>query len=561
MLRMLSDIFKKFKKEMIVIILLSIMESMLAGLNILILIPILNLLEIGGGSDLGIFSFTITIFDGIPYIAKLAIILSAYILLMLAKALLNRFTKIYNAKFIQKNIKALRSKVYEIVIDSDWELFSAQKHDDLLNSFTSEITKTSKAITSFTSLISIILTSITQITIAIAINIPLTIIIIFIGSILFFVLRKFFNIAKENAERMRIANKAYLREIRGQLNSIQEIKSYGVEASHKELFDEVLSEYEEANIKKTEMASIPSLIYSISSTVLISVLIYMANIVLKIEMLNLILIVYIFARIWPIFNKFHGQIQTLVSSLPSFENLEKLLSDLHNNTEKEDYDETTITLKEGIKFNNVTFSYLNSNDIVLDNTSFYIKANSITAIRGKSGVGKSTIVNLLMGLLEPVKGEILIDNILLNKSNIRSWRKSIGYMPQDPIVLNRSIEENIRRFNPGISDEDILVALEKAQALEFVEKLPEGLNTLMGNKGIRLSGGEKQRIVLARVLSRRPSILILDEATSALDKENEKSIQEIIKSLKEDITVIVISHRESSVDNAEYVIDVNEIIS
>lgn len=556
MLKMIKETFKKFRREMITIILLSVVNSLLSGINIVILIPILELMEIGGDTDLGVFSFAVSMFDGVSYGARLAMILLAFVVLMISKALLTRFIRIYNTKFVQTYIKDMRRRVYDAVIDSNWELFSAQKHDDLLNSFTSEISKTSNAITSFTSLISVVLTSATQIAIAFAINVPLTILILLLGTIMFFALRRFFVIAKENGERMRVANRSYLHEIRSQLNSVKEIKSYGVETYHKEILEEVLGEYETANIKKTEMASLPALIYSFSSTIVVAVLIYISNVVLEIDMMNLVLIVYIFAKIWPVFKKFHNQIQTLVSCAPSFENLDRTLSDLQSSAKEEEAEDATIPLNGEITFNHVSFSYLNADELVLDDISFSIKANQITALQGKSGIGKTTIVNLLMGLLIPLEGEILVDGLPLNKSNIRAWRKSVGYMPQDPIILNKTIRENISRFNPGASDDEIFAALEKAQALAFVSKLPDGLDTLMGNKGARLSGGEKQRIVLARVLTSRPSVLILDEATSALDNENERNIQKTIQSLKDSMTIVNIAHRQSTIDGADHVIHI-----
>lgn len=554
MLKLLSGAYKNNKKEMIIIVLLSVINSLVSGVSILILIPILDFLEIGGSSDIGVFSFALSIFSGMDYIVRVVIVLLIYVMLMVSVAVLNRFIKIYNAKFVQKYIKELRAKVYNAVINSDWEHFAAQKHADLLNSFTSEISKISNAVTSFIRLFSILLTSITQVAIALTLNVELTLLVMVVGGIMLFALRKYFAIAKQNGERMRVANKQYLGEIRGQLNSIKEIKSYGVEDYNKELLNEVLDEFEHSNLRKIEMATKPPMLYSISSAVFISILFFIANVILKIDMVSLALILYIFMRIWPIFSNVQGQIQSILSSLPSAENVEKLLVDLKSVPTRASSDIKAVSFKNEIKFDNISFSYLNSDEVVLENISFTIKANTITAIKGKSGVGKSTIVNLLMGLLKPTEGEIRIDNVVLDNENIQAFRKKIGYMPQDPIMLNRTIKENIARFNPTVTEDEIYMALEKAQALDFVKRLPDGIDTLMGNKGVRLSGGEKQRIVLARVLAKSPSILILDEATSALDKENEENIQNIIKNLSDNVTVIVISHRQSSIENAESII-------
>jgi ATP-binding cassette subfamily C protein len=556
MFYMVKMSFKNYTKDMVIIILLSVINSLTAGVGVVMLIPMLNIINVSG-SDIGIFSFALTLFSGVPYAWRVAILLLVYMGVILITSVIARFMAIYNTKFVQKYVKELRLQVYDAVIDTNWEVLAAQRHDDLLNSFTNETAKISTAMMIFPTLVSMIISAGTQILIALALNVPLTMIVIVFGSIFFFAFRKYFDIAKKNGERMRVANRKYLGEIRSQLESIKEIKSYGVEADHREFLQDILDEYETANVRRTRMATLPTLLFSMSSTVLIAIIFYIANVILKVEMIELILIVYIFARIWPVFSKFHRQMIMLNNALPSFESVDRTLSVLNASVKEKESGEGSIDLKREIAFKNVTFAYASSNEKVLDHLSLTIKAHAITALKGESGVGKSTIVNLLMGLLKPVDGAILVDDLVLTNDNIRAWRKSIGYMPQDPIILNRSIRENITRFNPGATEEEIFMALEKSQALSFVHKLPEGLDTLMGHKGVRLSGGEKQRIVLARALVRNPSVLILDEATSALDHENERNIQETIQSLKESMTIVSIAHRQSTIDGADYVIQLN----
>lgn len=555
MWKMVKKAFKNYTKEMVVIVILSVISSLTKGVSIVMLIPMLNIINVSG-TDIGVFSFAVNLFSDMPYELRVAVLLLVYVDLMLFTSLMNRFMSIYNTKFVQKYVKELRLKVYDAVIDADWEVLTSQKHDDLLNSFTNETRKISSAMTIFPVLVSIVITTVTQVSIAFALNVTLTAIIISAGSFFFFAFKRFFYIARKNGERLRLANKTYLGEIRMQLNSIKEIKSYGVEESHKDMLHDVLDEYEEANVRRTKMSSLPTLLFSMSSTVLIAVIFYTANIIMQVEMIELVLIVYIFARIWPIFSKLHNQIQTLNNALPSFDNVDKTLKILDLKHKEHGFIGGHIDLKSEITFKGVTFSYLSSKETILSNTSFSIRANTITALNGKSGVGKSTIVNLLMGLLKPNEGMIIVDDTQLNNENIRIWRKSVGYMPQDPIILNKSIRENITRFNPDATDADIYNALKKSQAIGFIDKLPDGLDTLMGNKGMRLSGGEKQRIALARALVKNPSVIILDEATSALDNDNERNIQETIQSLKDSVTIVIIAHRKSTIESADTIINV-----
>ena len=178
-------------------------------------------------------------------------------------------------------------------------------------------------------------------------------------------------------------------------------------------------------------------------------------------------------------------------------------------------------------------------------------AKKINAIVGKSGSGKSTTADLLMGLLKPQCGKITADNSPVNETVMREWREIIGYVPQEPFLLNGTIRENFEKFVADVSEEEIYQALEMASAEKFVKELSNGIDTVVGDRGIKLSGGEKQRIVLARALLRRPQILVLDEATSALDSENEAKIQSAIEGLRGKLTVVVIAHRLSTIQNAD----------
>ena len=159
-----------------------------------------------------------------------------------------------------------------------------------------------------------------------------------------------------------------------------------------------------------------------------------------------------------------------------------------------------------------------------------------------------------MGLNVPDTGEVLVDGVPLTQKNLLSLRESLSYVPQDPFLFNTSIRENLMLIKENATEEEIWEALTFASANGFVEKLPNGIDTIIGDRGIKLSGGERQRLVLARAILKKPSILILDEATSALDSESESKIQEAIESLKGYMTIIVIAHRLSTIQNADQII-------
>ncbi len=198
-------------------------------------------------------------------------------------------------------------------------------------------------------------------------------------------------------------------------------------------------------------------------------------------------------------------------------------------------------LGAGCKFEGVTFAH--GKAPVVSNATFDIPANKITVLQGPSGSGKTTLIDLLIGLNTAQSGKILIGKQPIESIDIKAWRQSIGYVPQELMLFHDTIHENISLSNPDISAGAILAALDQAGAREFIDALPEGLETDVGEMGGRLSGGQRQRIALARALVTKPKILILDEVTSALDPETEAEIVSNIAALRGRYTIIAITHR------------------
>jgi ATP-binding cassette subfamily C protein len=200
-----------------------------------------------------------------------------------------------------------------------------------------------------------------------------------------------------------------------------------------------------------------------------------------------------------------------------------------------------ITLDDGCTFDHVTFAH--EDRPTVENVSLFIPSGKITVLQGPSGAGKTTIVDLLLGLHEPASGRITIDDRPLDQLSLKAWRSHIGYVPQELSLLHSSLRDNIALGNTELSDEDIIEALRLADAEDFVISLPDGLDSNAGEMGGRLSGGQRQRIALARALVGRPKLLILDEVTSALDPETEASICNNALELAGEFTIIAITHR------------------
>ena len=211
------------------------------------------------------------------------------------------------------------------------------------------------------------------------------------------------------------------------------------------------------------------------------------------------------------------------------------------------------TFEDKIQINDVSFKY-ESEDIVLKNISFEIEKGSAVALVGSSGAGKSTLADLIPRFYDVNQGAIEIDGQDIRHVTLNSLRRLMGIVTQETILFNDTIKANIAYGQKDVDDKQVIAAATAANALEFIEELPEGLDTVIGEKGVKLSGGQRQRLAIARAIMKNPPILILDEATSALDTESERLVQEALGTLMTDRTVLVIAHRLSTVTNADKII-------
>jgi subfamily B ATP-binding cassette protein MsbA len=219
---------------------------------------------------------------------------------------------------------------------------------------------------------------------------------------------------------------------------------------------------------------------------------------------------------------------------------------------------TRLALDRGIDFDRVTFQYNPVDEAALLDASFTIAANRTTAFVGPSGGGKSTIIKLVLRFHDPTGGAITVDGRTLSEFDLRFWRSQIALVSQDVYLFNATVRENIAYGRLDASLEEIIESARKADAHDFIERLPEKYDTVLGHRGTRLSGGQQQRLSLARAIVRNPRILILDEATNALDSISEHWIQEALEKMRENRMVIMIAHRLSTIERADEIIVVEK---
>jgi ABC-type multidrug transport system fused ATPase/permease subunit len=220
-----------------------------------------------------------------------------------------------------------------------------------------------------------------------------------------------------------------------------------------------------------------------------------------------------------------------------------------------------LKFKESIKFENISFQYDKNFPNILNNFNFNISKGEVVAIKGQTGSGKSTLANILAGLFSPVKGKILVDGVEINLKNIKNWQKNIAIVPQTVFLNDVSVLKNIAIAldDKSIDIEKVKDSAKMAQIHSFIESLPNKFNELVGERGVRLSGGQRQRIGIARALYRDAKLIILDEPTNALDSETERLVMDSITKLSKDITLVMISHSDTSLKYFDKIIDLDKL--
>jgi ABC-type multidrug transport system fused ATPase/permease subunit len=545
-----------------------VLISLLEGVGIVLLIPLINLSGVVSvhSASASFLSVVFTFFHHFPKALSLTIMLGIYVLLIVGQSFFQRKNTILNVKIQQGFIRHLREETYQSLLQSNWSFFVNKRKSDFINVMTTQIAQVNSGTNMFLQFVTSIVFTVIQLGIAFWLSAKLTIFVLFFGAAIIFFLRKFIKRSNTLGKETYELSQMFIGGITDHFNGIKDIKSNMLEESHISWFQSISEKMEQNIIKLVKLNTLSQFIYKVVSAFLIAIFIFLSIKWFQAQPAELILIVMIFTRLWPKFSGIQANLEQLGNIAPSF----RALIDLQNECLKakelnavELHNVKPLSIIEGLECRNVNFRYdQNKLAYSLQNINLKVPANKMTAVVGRSGAGKSTLIDLLMGLNQPESGEVLIDDDPLTSDNLLSLRRSISYVPQDPFLFNASIRQNLIIINQNASEKQLWEALEFAAAADFVRKLPQGLDTLIGDRGIKLSGGERQRLVLARAILKKPSILVLDEATSALDTENESKIQESLEKLKGKMTIIVIAHRLSTIRNADQVIvlDQGEII-
>ncbi|MDL4838977.1 ABC transporter ATP-binding protein [Aquibacillus rhizosphaerae] len=533
--------------------------GLLDGLAVLLLIPMISLsgivqLDAEELPFTGVFQY----FDSLPISVGLMIVLAIYVCIAVGQNVLQRHLTIRNTIIQQGFLRYLQIKTYDSLLKANWDFFIKKRKSDLIYILSTEIARTNAGTQAFLKLMASFIFTVLQIGLAFWLSPSITSFVLLCGIILIFINRKFLKRSLVLGEKSVELGRSYMAGITDQINGMKDIKSNSLEEPRMDWYRSITKQMQDQQVDFVRVKTTSQAYYKIASAVFIAAFIFVAIQMFAAQATQLTLVVVIFSRLWPRVSGIQSSMETIAMAIPSL----KIVQALQKQTsEAKEFDQSMeqhvepIQIQEGIQCDKASFRYDKQKKVyALQDIDLFIPANKITAIVGKSGAGKSTLIDLLMGINLPETGSITVDGVPLTKERILALRKSLSYVSQDPFLFNTTIRDNLLIVSANATEQEINKALTFASAYDFVQQLPDGLDTVIGDRGIKLSGGERQRIVLARAILRKPSVLVLDEATSALDSENEANIQQAIVHLKGKMTMIVIAHRLSTIRDADQVI-------
>ena len=345
------------------------------------------------------------------------------------------------------------------------------------------------------------------------------------------------------------------------LQSVRELILFNAINTYSKKFQELNNQYANVTAKNNTSQQLPRLFFELSA--IIGIILFISVLIFNDQQTsNILSTIGVFTaavfRMIPSVNRAVYSLQNIKFYTPSIEliygELKKLKVVFNKKSSKK------FQFYKDIKFENVFFRYKSESDWILENINLNIKKGDYIGIKGQSGVGKSTLIDLLAGIFKPIEGKVIVDknDISIDESITQDWMKNIGYVPQNVLLIDDTIKNNITLGeNPNLINENQLnESLDKAGLRKFVDSLSDGLNTVVGERGTRLSGGQRQRIGIARAVYRNPYIIIFDESTSALDDLTEREILKSINEFLGEKTIIIISHRMTVLENCQKIYEI-----
>ncbi len=545
--------YGEYKWQILILIILGFVGAFLEGIGVNALIPLFSIAldQQGGGQDI-ISKFIKIFFEFIGLNFSVGYLLGFIIFLFILKAITNVIFNYIRVKIGIDYEKKTRQNLFDKILQANWPHLIKQKTgylESILMIDTSAaavlLQEISNAMMMFTSLVIYLL-------IAININFGITLVTLILGGILFLFIKPLtYKIKIISQERVAL-NKETMHFIGENIAGMKTVKTMNIMKPVATKGYGYFNQLRDLMLRLSIIKSLSRSLIQPIALIFICLIFWFTYQSSGFNLAALAVVIYLIEKIFTYVQQLQGALNNVTEMLPHLKSVLNYEDQALANKEINQVS-ANFVFDNKLEFKNVSFGYDSTKNILAD-INFAINKGEMVGIIGPSGVGKTTLVDLILRLFNLSQGEILLDEKNIKDIDLIEWRKNIGYVSQDIFLVNDTIANNIRFYDDLITDQDIRAVAKMANIDEFIDTAPNKYETVIGERGIMLSAGQRQRIVIARVLACKPKILILDEATSALDNESESKIQKVINDLKGKITVIAIAHRLSTVMDSDKLI-------
>ncbi|MBA4142110.1 MAG: ABC transporter ATP-binding protein [Nitrosospira sp.] len=517
------------------------------GLSLTALLPLLSI-AVGDTANSDIGKKIVEVLQGIGIEPTIGVMLLIIVGGMIIKSLILLLANRQVGYTVAHVATALRLELIDALLASRWQYYLRQPMGSLSNSVATEAYRAANGFEHSVTVLALAVQVVVYGTVAMFVSWQATLTSFLVGIVILRLLHQLIRATRKAGTKQTHLLRHLLTYLSDVLGSVKSLKAMARDNVAEAILRDQTKQLEKATRREIMAREALMALQEPILATLMAIGLYLALVMWELSLPAVMVMVFLLTRLLSLLNKTQRKYQNLMAQESAYWALRTAIEEARAAAERTTGTRMP-TFQTGISLRNVNFDY--GTKTIFQELNLELPAHSFTTIAGPSGVGKSTMLDLLCGLAEPRSGEILIDGVSLREINLREWRRMIGYVSQENVLLHDTILSNILVGAPDLVEADAERALRQAGAWDFVSVLPDGLNTVVGERGGLLSGGQRQRIAIARALAHRPSFLLLDEPTSALDPESEQLVCETLRKLAKNLTVVAVSHQPALIAAAD----------
>lgn len=548
--------FAGARLKLAAVLLLDAVLSSITGVGLLLILPLLGLIGLGpGAGDSPLWRTLDEFLDRLGINLTLESGLALFAGVVALRALLNWRRLTWQVEIEQRFQASLRNRLYETLARAELQFLQRLRTSEFIQSTQGEIRRVQEAANAVFQLFSKALRLGVYFAVALLLSREMTLFAFACGSVAVLLMLPL-------VRRTHVLSRSQIRIRSSMINNLIEhvqglrtARSLGLTARFVDDYRVRSNQAARVAVRLERLSALSSLAFEMVAVVLLAAIVYVGLTQFAVDPARFIVLLLVFIRIFPEIGQFQNQVQRFVSLVPSFRHYQDLLTDLarHEESLPPADDRERLRMEQALDLRDVTFRYHASTAPALKNLSLRLTKGELTAIGGHSGAGKSTLVDIVTGLLPPGDGELRLDGRALDDRARILWRRETALVPQENFLFNESVRSNLACVRPDATEQQLWDVLDAVNCRAFLEARRGGLDTEVGERGALISGGERQRICIARALLRQPQLLVLDEPTNNLDAESVAALLDILERLKRQATLLVVSHDPRILQRADRV--------